>query len=51
VSGPTPEDAMRDYEEMNRLAEAADGDDVVPGDGDDAKPADTATPDSEEHKE
>lgn len=24
VSGPTPEDAMRDYEEMNRLAEEAD---------------------------
>jgi len=24
VSGPTPEDAMRDYEEMNRLSEADD---------------------------
>lgn len=24
VSGPTPEDAMRDYEEMNRLDEKAD---------------------------
>lgn len=51
VSGPTPEDAMRDYEEMNRLAEGVDDDDAVSADSDDAMPADAATPDSEEHKE
>lgn len=32
ISGPTPEDAMRDLEEMNRLA---DDEDAVPGDSED----------------
>jgi Tat protein translocase TatB subunit len=30
VSGPTPEDAMRDYEEMNRLGEKSDPSDEEP---------------------
>ena len=30
VSGPTPEDAMRDYEEMNRLDEKSDPSDEEP---------------------
>ena len=43
VSGPTPEDAMRDYEEMNRLEKEA-GEDT-------GEQAEDASPDSEEHKE
>lgn len=30
VSGPTPDDAMRDLEEMNRLAEEGNGEDDAP---------------------
>jgi Tat protein translocase TatB subunit len=46
ISGPTPEDAMRDYEEMNRLAEEPPSDDVEPAERPSHEPEDP-----EEHKE